>query len=228
MHLLLRVRTVQNRPSTQILVEVEVVAARGQGGGRFGQNQGQNQSYDSHSRHTQVVEASLEAGGAKEDVAKVPDRILVIAAVTLNVITVVKGDISPENVQRRRLIITGIGKGKQNNYALSSRQADDRSENLFVMQHMMNAVTADVSTKDDVWYVDLGASNHMTSQGEWFRELKDPKTPGYVETGDDTAHPIAHTRNVPLSMQDGKMKYLQNVLHVPTITKNLVSCWADD
>jgi len=37
-----------------------------------------------------------------------------------------------------------------------------------------------------------GASNHMTSRGEWFRELKDPKTPGYVEIGDDTAHPIAH------------------------------------
>ena len=29
--------------------------------------------------------------------------------------------------------------------------------------------------------------------------------------------------NVPLSMQDGMVKYLADVLHVPQITKNLVS-----
>ena len=95
---------------------------------------------------------------------------------------------------------------------------------LFVMQHVMNSMSVDVaSCEDDVWYVDLGASNHMTSHGEWFNQMKDPERPGYVETGDDTAHPIAHVKNVPLSMQDGKVKYLANVLHVPQITKNLVS-----
>lgn len=51
----------------------------------------------------------------------------------------------------------------------------------------------------------------------------DKENPGYVETGDDTTHPIAHTRNVPLSLQDGNVKYLADVLHVPNITNNLVS-----
>jgi hypothetical protein len=46
---------------------------------------------------------------------------------------------------------------------------------------------------------------------------------GYVETGDDIAHPITHIKNVPLAMQDGKIKYLSDVLHLPNITKNLVS-----
>lgn len=91
------------------------------------------------------------------------------------------------------------------------------------MKHMINTMTADVSTKNNVWYVDLGASSNMTSCGEWFREIKDPKTPGYVETGENTTHPITHIGEVPLSMQDGKMKYLADVLHVPNITKNLVS-----
>ncbi|MCO5585635.1 hypothetical protein L7F22_039570 [Adiantum nelumboides] len=44
-----------------------------------------------------------------------------------------------------------------------------------------------------------------------------------LENWDDTAHPIAHTINVPLSLQDGNVKYLADVLHVPNITKNLVS-----
>ncbi len=44
-----------------------------------------------------------------------------------------------------------------------------------------------------------------------------------MEIGDDTTHPITQIGKVPLSMQDGQTKYLKDVLHVPTITKNLVS-----
>ncbi|MCO5609753.1 hypothetical protein L7F22_063995 [Adiantum nelumboides] len=43
------------------------------------------------------------------------------------------------------------------------------------------------------------------------------------QTGDNLAHPIAHVGNIPLQMQDCKMKYLADVFHVPNITKNLVS-----
>jgi hypothetical protein len=89
---------------------------------------------------------------------------------------------------------------------------------------MLNTVITNVSTNvDNVWYVDLGAFNHMTYHGEWFKDVKDLEKPGYVETGDVTTHPIAHIGNVPLAMQDGKIKYLSDVLHVPNITKNLVS-----
>ena len=91
------------------------------------------------------------------------------------------------------------------------------------MQHLMNNMSVNASSSQNVWYVDSGASNHMTSHGEWFKELQTLQNPGYVETGDDTAHPIAHTGNVPLSLQDGNVKYLADVLHVPNITKNLVS-----
>jgi hypothetical protein len=76
---------------------------------------------------------------------------------------------------------------------------------------------------NNVWYVNFGALNQMSSHGEWFRDTKDLKTPGFVETGDDTTHPITQIGKVPLSMQDGQTKYLKDVLHVPTITKNLVS-----
>ena len=45
------------------------------------------------------------------------------------------------------------------------------------MQHMVNAMTADVHANEDVWYVDSGASNHMTSRGEWFRDMKELNAP---------------------------------------------------
>jgi len=44
-----------------------------------------------------------------------------------------------------------------------------------------------------------------------------------VESGDETTHPITQIGKVPLSMQYGQTKYSKDVLHVPTITKNLVS-----
>jgi hypothetical protein len=75
---------------------------------------------------------------------------------------------------------------------------------------------------NNVWYVDFGASNHMISHGEWFKDTKGLKTPGFMETSDDTTHPIRQMGKVSLSMQDGQTKYLKDVLHVPTITKKLV------
>ena len=69
---------------------------------------------------------------------------------------------------------------------------------------MMITVTKK-GTQDDVWYVDSCASNH------------------YVQIGDDSCHPITHIGKVPLALHDGKTKSLSDVLHVPSIIKNLVS-----
>jgi hypothetical protein len=57
---------------------------------------------------------------------------------------------------------------------------------------------------NNVWYVDSGASNHVISHGEWFRNTKDLKTPRFVEIGDDTTHPITQIGKVPFSCKMGK------------------------
>ena len=48
-----------------------------------------------------------------------------------------------------------------------------------------------------------------------------PKRPSYMEIGDDTKHPLCHIDDVLLS--GCKKKCIKNILHVPTITKNLVA-----
>jgi hypothetical protein len=75
---------------------------------------------------------------------------------------------------------------------------------------------------DEVWYLDSGASNHLTCHKEWFLYLEKPKNPGVVSTGDDTPHPMTNVGEVPLSYVGQKGK-LMNVLHLPTIAQNLVS-----
>ena len=62
----------------------------------------------------------------------------------------------------------------------------------------------------------------MTSHQEWFRDLRMPNQPGYIETEDDTPHPIRHIGDVPFG-KECNQTCIKNVLHVPTITKNLVS-----
>ena len=42
----------------------------------------------------------------------------------------------------------------------------------------------------------------------------------YVDMGDDIAHPIAHIGRFQLTMQDGKMMYLVDVLIVSNIIKS--------
>ena len=92
----------------------------------------------------------------------------------------------------------------------------------FVMRHKTNIVAVNTSRSNEVWYVDSGASNHMTNHKEWFSTLEKSKQTGVVETSDDTPHPIEHIGDVPLS-HVGQKGIMRNVLHVPTITKNLVS-----
>ena len=94
------------------------------------------------------------------------------------------------------------------------------------MKHRANSTSASTSTNasnpEDLWFIDFGASNHMMSHQEWFQDLRVPDRPGYVETGDDTTHPIWHVGNVPFG-KEGEQTCIKNVLHVPTITKNLIS-----
>ena len=96
---------------------------------------------------------------------------------------------------------------------------------MFVMRHEAHSMLAQASTSasasNNVWFVDSGASNHMMSHEYWFQELQKPERLGYVETCDDTTHPIQHIGNVPFR-NNGKQTYLKNELHVPTITKNLI------
>ena len=108
------------------------------------------------------------------------------------------------------------------NHATDSNYGD-RCE-MFMIRHeahlMLAHASISASASNNVWFVDSGASNHMTSHEDWFRELHEPERPGYIETGDDTTHPIQHIGNVPLG-NNGNQTYLKNVLHVPTITKKL-------
>ena len=68
-----------------------------------------------------------------------------------------------------------------------------------------------------VWHVDAGASNHTIIHVEGFKEMEMLERPSYV-----IALPIKHIGEIPIFVREGQTKYMNNVLHVPNTTKNLL------
>ncbi|GFQ02696.1 retrovirus-related pol polyprotein from transposon tnt 1-94 [Phtheirospermum japonicum] len=73
-----------------------------------------------------------------------------------------------------------------------------------------------------IWYIDTGASFHMTPHRQWFFEYEQYDG-GDVMLGDDTAIKITGRGRVNLRMKDDTIKTFLNVMHIPSMSKNLLS-----
>ena len=103
---------------------------------------------------------------------------------------------------------TDKGNRQRSHYAEGSGKAEKGS--AFVTRHEANSMRQTTPKSDEVWYVDSGVSNPMTSHKEWFSYLEKPMQPGVFATGDDTPHPIMNVGEVPLS-HVGQKGRLMNV-----------------
>ncbi|MCP4923004.1 MAG: hypothetical protein GY915_03105, partial [bacterium] len=82
------------------------------------------------------------------------------------------------------------------------------------------------SDESFVWYVDSGASQHMSCKKDWMENYKEFSVPEKVRLGDNHTVEALGKGSVWLSvMADGKYKpaELRDVLFVPALAKNLFS-----
>eukprot|EP00253_Pinus_taeda_P029974 PITA_29974 len=79
------------------------------------------------------------------------------------------------------------------------------------------------SNEDDIWYVDSGASSHMTGKKEFFDSLEESTYRSKIYLGDDSGYEIKGYGVIPVKLSNGKISHLKNVLYVPGIKKNLIS-----
>ena len=79
------------------------------------------------------------------------------------------------------------------------------------------------STKSEIdfWLIDLGASFHMNPHGECFYEYESYN--GNVFLGDDSPKKIIGHGRVKLLINDGRIKTLPGVLHIPSLAISLIS-----
>eukprot|EP00253_Pinus_taeda_P024209 PITA_24209 len=85
------------------------------------------------------------------------------------------------------------------------------------------ALSASRGDDDNIWYVDSGASSHMTGKKEYFEFLEESACGSKIYLGDDSGYEIKGCGNIPVKLPSGDIKHLKNVLYVPGIKKNLIS-----
>ena len=79
------------------------------------------------------------------------------------------------------------------------------------------------TTGSSIWYIDSGASSHMTGQKRFFKDLQEGGTGIHVELGDDARYQAQGVGTVSFERESGKPLSFVDVLYVPGLTKNLIS-----
>nr|GEY97592.1 zinc finger, CCHC-type [Tanacetum cinerariifolium] len=78
------------------------------------------------------------------------------------------------------------------------------------------------TSMDSLWYIDNGASNHMTGVRENFKEL-DEKVSGKVKFGDGSYIEIKGKGSILIECDDEKQRIISHVYFIPSLKSNLLS-----
>jgi hypothetical protein len=77
------------------------------------------------------------------------------------------------------------------------------------------------SAPRSVWYLDSGASFHMTGDKESFIDLEERDLRMHIEMGDDGKYSATGIGTISFQRESGKTFQLKNVMHVPGLKKKL-------
>lgn len=76
--------------------------------------------------------------------------------------------------------------------------------------------------ESNLWYLDNGASNHMTGERAKFKEL-DEKITGQVKFGDGSTVKIEGKGSIVFKCRNGEERTLNEVYFIPTLCRNIIS-----
>lgn len=108
---------------------------------------------------------------------------------------------------------------------LMAKCGDEKGESVVLNEgrvHPGFGQGTECENETDVWYLDNGASNHMTGQRSKFKELNEGVT-GRVKFGDGSTVNIEGKGSVAFICKNGEEKILQEVYFIPTLRNNIIS-----
>ncbi|KAJ7296413.1 hypothetical protein O6H91_Y125700 [Diphasiastrum complanatum] len=108
---------------------------------------------------------------------------------------------------------------KQGNLA---KEEEEDEVDVFLMA-FTSSLTSNSNSRDN-WWIDSGASSHMSCEKDFFSILhsfNDAKM--FVFTANDEECRIDGVGTISLCLESSKYMDLENVLYVPSITKNMLS-----
>ena len=71
------------------------------------------------------------------------------------------------------------------------------------------------TTGSSIWYIDSGASSHMTGQKRFFKDLQEGGTRIHFELGDDAQYQAQGVGTVSFQRESVKPLNFEDVLYVP-------------
>lgn len=109
---------------------------------------------------------------------------------------------------------------------LLSEYGEEKKENMILLNEgnavLMINPDGEVKMETNVWYLDNGASNHMTSQRSKFSKLDESVT-GQVKFGNSSTVYIKGKGSVILKYKTGEVRVFQEVYFIPTLYNNIIS-----
>ena len=75
---------------------------------------------------------------------------------------------------------------------------------------------------DCMWYLDTGASSHMTGKNAFFHNI-DENMKGSVKFGDVSIITYEGKGNISVTLKNGEILIIQNVLYLPDLKTNILS-----
>lgn len=106
-----------------------------------------------------------------------------------------------------------------------TEEADELMLNEVVFLNEKHCVPSKFETsadKEDIWYLDNGASNHMTGDIRYFDSL-DSTITGKVRFGDDSRIDIKGKGTIAFIDLQGKARKMTDVYYIPGLRSNIVS-----
>lgn len=105
------------------------------------------------------------------------------------------------------------------NYVYEAISQNVSNLKLFVS----NAALSTEIDDDNAWFIDSGASIHMSCKRDWFDTYHEINKDGHIYLGDNRSHEIEGYGNISVMIPNGQEKKIQNVVYVPRLKKNLIS-----
>ena len=95
---------------------------------------------------------------------------------------------------------------------------DFQNLRLFISEVALSAKTYE----SNPWFIDSRASIHMACNTNWFEKYQETNNGVNIYLGDDRSHPFKEYGDIFVTLPNGSVKKIQNVMHVPGINKNLI------
>ncbi|KAL8116816.1 hypothetical protein AgCh_023110 [Apium graveolens] len=107
---------------------------------------------------------------------------------------------------------------------LVEKCGEEKSNVVLMNEEIKPRLNAQKTTGDEsnVWYLDNGASNHMTGQRSKFSSL-DEKIQGQVKFGDGSLVEIKGRGSIVLQYKNGEERTLSEVYYIPKLCNNIIS-----